>query len=67
MDDVTRATGTMNAFGGHWVYAESINLQGPDPRIRISTWGKTHQPLTVPISKLVSWYWGFISGNPAPR
>lgn len=55
------ATSTVN---GHLV-------AGPGVRFKISTWGRQSPNLAnavvIPYSKIASWYWGYVAGDPRGR
>lgn len=60
-----RDTGLTNAFGGHYVLLESATgIDNDGATIQISTWGRTYTPTQVSLSKLTSWYWGYIAAKP---
>ena len=55
----------MLLFGGHWMRATHIQLQGDGVDLKIITWGQFMlYDKRVPWSKMESWYRGYVCGRP---
>lgn len=56
---------------GATAFANGHLIGGPGVRFKITTWGQQSPDLaaavTVPYSKIASWYWGYVAGDPRGR
>lgn len=72
LGDTTRRTGHLaTVFAGHFMVMRSLtivdrpNTSDDGVTLRIATWGEeSPSGVLVPWSKMASWYWGFVSGQP---